>query len=581
MKFPAPSSLAAGLILLAARMWPRASRACRVGGAVRLFSFALVLLTSLSPAWAGTPQVVPVGQTCDPNTAASFQEQSAECTGTAFQRPAFQFGAAVAACAAGTAGMVQWTASTLQYCDGSNWQTIATGSGLPALAGANIWVGNGSNVATAVQVSQDVTITNAGVATVGKIQNVSVGSPTGTAGSAVVLATSPTISAPTLTGTTAGANLTLSGTEAMTLGSDYTTTGSQNDVSLGTVSAVRYNGAGTATFTGIVAGSNVAGQVLILHNASASALTVSNQSASSTAANRIITGTGSDLAMTTNTSATLQYDGTASRWRVTSFSGTATAATTLNSITAATGNQAGIANGANTIVWNWDTLAGGSALKLVSTSTAAASNAQKMFEIALSGTNGTSAQTTYGAYISNTHAGTTSSNVGLYATASGGTNINFAIEGVTSGTNNYSDFGVYGHSTGASGVVSGVYGDSASPNGYGVFGQTQASAGVGVFGQADTGSATGVEGYSGSTTNGTAGVGGKRQERPALPTAWRVMTPARRQAQAFTAMKRAACMATRRAPAAMAGISPTPTAAMPSSPAAAMSASTNPRRGSF
>jgi hypothetical protein len=101
-------------------------------------------------------------------------------------------------------------------------------------------------------------------------------------------------------------------------------------------------------------------------------------------------------------------------------------ATTLDGITAATGNQAGIANGAYTIQWNWNTLAGGSALKLASTSTAAAGNAQKMLEIALSGTNGTSAQTTYGEYISNTHAGTTSTNVGLYATASGGTTANYA-----------------------------------------------------------------------------------------------------------------------------------------------------------
>ncbi len=74
-----------------------------------LFTLALLTFLTCGPVHAAPPQVVPVGQTCDPNTAASFMEQSAECTGTAFQRPAFQFGAAVAACAAGTAGMVQWT----------------------------------------------------------------------------------------------------------------------------------------------------------------------------------------------------------------------------------------------------------------------------------------------------------------------------------------------------------------------------------------------------------------------------------------------------------------------------------------
>src|SRR4051812_9405853 len=80
----------------------------------------------------------------------------------------------------------------------------------------------------------------------------------------------------------------------------------------------------------------------------------------------------------------------------------------INNIVAATGSQAGIANGANTIVWNWDTLAGGSAMKLASTSTAAAGNAQKMLEVNLSGTNATAGQSTFGIDVSNTHAGGTS-----------------------------------------------------------------------------------------------------------------------------------------------------------------------------
>jgi hypothetical protein len=63
---------------------------------------------------------------------------------------------------------------------------------------------------------------------------------------------------------------------------------------------------------------------LILHNASASTLTLSNQSGSeATAANQIITGTGADLSVPTNTSVTMQYDGTASRWRITGSSNSA------------------------------------------------------------------------------------------------------------------------------------------------------------------------------------------------------------------------------------------------------------------
>ena len=102
------------------------------------------------------------------------------------------------------------------------------------------------------------------------------------------------------------------------------------------------------------------------------------------------------------------------------------ASTALNGITAAGASQAGINNAAYTIVWNWNTLAGGTALSLNSTSTAAASNAQKMLGIGLSGANTTSAQTTYDAYFTNTHTGTTSTNVALYASASGGTTANYA-----------------------------------------------------------------------------------------------------------------------------------------------------------
>ncbi len=78
--------------------------------------------------------------------------------------------------------------------------------------------------------------------------------------------------------------------------------------------------------------------------------------------------------------------------------------------------------------WTWtavqtvalNSLAGISGLTVSSTSTAAASNAQKLLDVELSGANATSTQTTYGAYVSNTHTGTSSTNVGLLATASGG-----------------------------------------------------------------------------------------------------------------------------------------------------------------
>jgi hypothetical protein len=150
-----------------------------------------------------------------------------------------------------------------------------------------------------------------------------IGCATGYTGTgSVVLAGSPTIASPTLTGTTLATNVTMSGYDTNTFGSDYTTTGLQSDVNLGTSSSMRYNGAGTATFYGIAAGAG--GQELRLHNASGSTLTLSNQSGSeATAANKIITGTTADLPIPANTSVTLQYDSTAARWRVTGSSNSA------------------------------------------------------------------------------------------------------------------------------------------------------------------------------------------------------------------------------------------------------------------
>lgn len=57
------------------------------------------------------------------------------------------------------------TASATTYLRGDNtWATIS--SGLPALTSASIWVGNASNAATAVAMSGDATLSNAGVLTI-------------------------------------------------------------------------------------------------------------------------------------------------------------------------------------------------------------------------------------------------------------------------------------------------------------------------------------------------------------------------------------------------------------------------------
>lgn len=96
----------------------------------------------------------------------------------------------------------------------------------------------------------------------------------------------------------------------------------------------------------------------------------------------------------------------------------------------------------------YNSLTGESGFRVSSTSTAAASNLQRLMEVALSGANATASQTTVAGYFSNTHTGTTPTNYGVYATASGGTssdragvfegaagNASFVLRGTTGARN--------------------------------------------------------------------------------------------------------------------------------------------------
>lgn len=83
---------------------------------------------------------------------------------------------------------------------------------LAALPSADILVGNGSNVATAVVVSGDLTLANTGAFTVAKIAGVAVGTPTGTGN--VVFSNSPTLVTPALGTPASGVGTNLTGTAA-------------------------------------------------------------------------------------------------------------------------------------------------------------------------------------------------------------------------------------------------------------------------------------------------------------------------------------------------------------------------------
>src|SRR6185503_1412147 len=92
----------------------------------------------------------------------------------------------------------------------------------------------------------------------------------------------------------------------------YTTAGSANDVAISTASLYLLDTSGAAqTITGIAAGRD--GQYLSLVNVDAAlAVTLSNNSGSSSAANRITTGTGADVSIAAGSSINLIYDAASS-----------------------------------------------------------------------------------------------------------------------------------------------------------------------------------------------------------------------------------------------------------------------------
>ena len=109
----------------------------------------------------------------------------------------------------------------------------------------------------------------------------------------------------------------------------------------------------------------------------------------------------------------------------------------LSALTAATGANT-INGAANAQEWDWNSLSTGNGLTLGSTSLTtgsilflsskgtAAGASQTGLNISLTGANAGSNMTTYGAHISNTHSTHGSTNVGLYATATGGATANYA-----------------------------------------------------------------------------------------------------------------------------------------------------------
>lgn len=112
---------------------------------------------------------------------------------------------------------------------------------------------------------------------------------------------------------TPAAKLDVNGDLALRIGSVACTNGSNNNVSIGGVSFVRVSGPSSAfSITGIAGGVN--GKVVILYNSTAVDMTIGNQNASSTTANRIICSDNVDAVVKQKGTAMLIYSSTDSRW---------------------------------------------------------------------------------------------------------------------------------------------------------------------------------------------------------------------------------------------------------------------------
>ena len=175
-------------------------------------------------------------------------------------------------------------------------------------------------------------------------------------------------------------------------------------------------------------------------------------------------GSGSEIQYRTGAStfggiSTLTSDGT-----IITFSPT---------VTTGTGATSGLNAAANSLTtgdaftFSSSSLTSGNVLKLVSTSTSAASNTQTVLNVSTGGINSASTQKTYAARLFNTHTGTTSTNIGLEIQATGGTTntplniVNTAGESVFSvdsaGGVRFSDSEASGNNGGTLNVTDGGY----------------------------------------------------------------------------------------------------------------------------
>jgi parallel beta-helix repeat protein len=220
------------------------------------------------------------------------------------------------------------TNEILKY-NGSNQWACATDAGSSGL-GDDVSV-NGSALNNANFIDRAATATSAAVSWTFNVAGpdqvlLALGAANGTDAGIV------TANAQTFGGAkTFNGNLTIANTAsfATSKGTDYSTTGAQNNVAISTASLYRLTGASAQTINGIVAGRD--GQTLTLVNAGSNAATLVHMAGGQTAGNQISTGTAGNISLPVGSSISLIYDSTAAVWRVigdASDSGCSTCAST-------------------------------------------------------------------------------------------------------------------------------------------------------------------------------------------------------------------------------------------------------------
>jgi hypothetical protein len=183
----------------------------------------------------------------------------------------------------GTLSLTTCAASQIYKMSGGVWTCSADatgGGGITNSAGANVVMkSDGANAVASTMTDNGSTVTFSG-------------NLTSTAGSTSIGGTYGTVISPA----------SISGTV-----NDW------NPTSFATAMIIRVTTSATTNITGLAGA--IDGHLMTLINVSASTLTISNET-TSTAANRINTGSGADIALAQHQSALLVYDGTLARWRV-------------------------------------------------------------------------------------------------------------------------------------------------------------------------------------------------------------------------------------------------------------------------